>query len=601
MGGNTFDFMEEAGLQVVVPYDTDFNVENWKACIASGSQDEQAEAKESHPLSALLSIPSRSTLYFDEQLNALVVLKTPRGLEELQPHLSYVKINLEVQAFGSEGRSTNTKSTDGQLAQSHSKDVIWSGVVNPDTPPVIINDGNHSAFVWSVGCFLSMLAQSKSLRGLAHRCSGRPRVRMQHPMISFKASGTFRKPPTAIVPNPRDNLLPSGVPASINVLEPLGGDPELQGITPQLTAFRLDRIGTSALPGPTEQYIRSMPQNPIPALPAISARLRYSKCSASSARLSTIASLDIETSPFQDEEVKLTDVKLQLATGSVEDLCAGHAINLPKTCQPRENIVFIFRLVADNDKSFESRANPLSRILEVWIGARVSKCNQCRPMVQMRWRTTVEFSTALNPSYGGSSQAIQRSSRPSSLPLAPDTVADSDTKSQQRAMAISGIEVTMTLTGPREVCVGQPFTWDVFLVNRSDKARKLAILVIPKRKAGDHQSHTSRASGSSAVVGQRRGIDHADAVLNENRLYGMQKSNSKDAVQIACLSTDVRIGNLNPGSCHNTELKFLPLSKGVLQLEMVRVVDVVKNETTDIRDLPEIVAEERTSDEREAS
>ncbi|KAL8843416.1 MAG: hypothetical protein Q9176_002029 [Flavoplaca citrina] len=589
MGGNTFDFMEEAGLQVVVPYDTDFNVENWKACIASGSQDEQAEAKESHPLSALLSIPSRSTLYFgmatlDEQLNALVVLKTPRGLEELQPHLSYVKINLEVQAFGSEGRSTNTKSTDGQLAQSHSKDVIWSGVVNPDTPPVIINDGNHSAFVWSVGCFLS-----------------RPRVRMQHPMISFKASGTFRKPPTAIVPNPRDNLLPSGVPASINVLEPLGGDPELQGITPQLTAFRLDRIGTSALPGPTEQYIRSMPQNPIPALPAISARLRYSKCSASSARLSTIASLDIETSPFQDEEVKLTDVKLQLATGSVEDLCAGHAINLPKTCQPRENIVFIFRLVADNDKSFESRANPLSRILEVWIGARVSKCNQCRPMVQMRWRTTVEFSTALNPSYGGSSQAIQRSSRPSSLPLAPDTVADSDTKSQQRAMAISGIEVTMTLTGPREVCVGQPFTWDVFLVNRSDKARKLAILVIPKRKAGDHQSHTSRASGSSAVVGQRRGIDHADAVLNENRLYGMQKSNSKDAVQIACLSTDVRIGNLNPGSCHNTELKFLPLSKGVLQLEMVRVVDVVKNETTDIRDLPEIVAEERTSDEREAS
>ncbi len=64
MGGNTFDFMEEAELQVVVPYDTDFNLENWKACIASGSQDEQDEAKESHPLSALLSIPSRKTLYF---------------------------------------------------------------------------------------------------------------------------------------------------------------------------------------------------------------------------------------------------------------------------------------------------------------------------------------------------------------------------------------------------------------------------------------------------------------------------------------------------------------------------------------------------------
>ena len=59
--------------------------------------------------------------------------------------------------------------------------------------------------------------------------------------------------------------------------------------------------------------------------------------------------------------------------------------------------------------------------------------------------------------------------------------------------------------------------------------------------------------------------------------------------------------NLNPGFCHNTELKFLPLSKGVLRLEMVRVVDTLTNETVDIRDLPEIVAEERTSDERDAS
>ena len=64
MGGNTFDFMEEAELQVVVPYDTDLNLENWKACVPSGSQDEQHEAKELHPLSALLSIPSRKTLYF---------------------------------------------------------------------------------------------------------------------------------------------------------------------------------------------------------------------------------------------------------------------------------------------------------------------------------------------------------------------------------------------------------------------------------------------------------------------------------------------------------------------------------------------------------
>ncbi|KAL8733728.1 MAG: hypothetical protein Q9166_001921 [cf. Caloplaca sp. 2 TL-2023] len=207
---------------------------------------------------------------------------------------------------------------------------------------------------------------------------------------------------------------------------------------------------------------------------------------------------------------------------------------------------------------------------------------------------------------------MQRSNRPSSLPIASDdgkrvatsqdlnVVPDSSDTSQQRATSLPGFGVILTLTAPKDVYVGQPFTWDVFLVNRSDKALKLAIMVIPKRKAGDHQSHMSKASTSSTVAGQRRGIDHADAVRDENRLYTMQKDTSKDPVQIVCLSTDVRIWSLNPGFCHNTELKFLPLSKGILKIEAVRVVDVLTNDSIDIRDLPEIVAEEQASDDRES-
>ncbi|KAL8849909.1 MAG: hypothetical protein Q9221_005128 [Calogaya cf. arnoldii] len=437
---------------------------------------------------------TRATL--DEQLNVLVVLRTPHGIEELQTRLPHLTVNLEVQASGSESRSSDTQSANGPLAQPQSRDVIWSG---------------------------------------------RPRVRMQHPMISFRTSGTFREPPSNTAQTSGDRLLPSGVPASINVLGPLSGDQELQGIRPQLTALRLHRISTSTSLDVTEQLIRSKPQDPFPAFPAIGARVRYSKSGASSARVATIASFDIETSPFQDEEIELTDVNMQLAAGSVEDLCAGHALSLPKTFQPRDNVVFLFRLVANNDGGLESKANSLSRTLEIWINARVFVSKQCRPSVQMKWRTTVDFSTALNPSYGGPSQAMQRNSRPSSLALASD-VPDSDNKSQQRSTTIPGFGVTMTLTAPKEVCVGQPFTWDVFLVNRSDKTRKLAIVVIPRRKAGDHQSRISKSSVSITAAGQRKGVDHSDAVMDENRLYVTQKGNSKDAVQIVCLSTDVRIG-----------------------------------------------------------
>lgn len=39
------------------------------------------------------------------------------------------------------------------------------------------------------------------------------------------------------------------------------------------------------------------------------------------------------------------------------------------------------------------------------------------------------------------------------------------------------------------------------------------------------------------------------------------------------------------------ELRFLPLALGHLQIEAVRVVDVVSNDFVDIRDLPNIVAE----------
>lgn len=50
---------------------------------------------------------------------------------------------------------------------------------------------------------------------------------------------------------------------------------------------------------------------------------------------------------------------------------------------------------------------------------------------------------------------------------------------------------------------------------------------------------------------------------------------------------------LLPGTCHSTELKLLPLSVGCLHLEAVRLVDVNTNETTDIRDLPDIIVTER--------
>ncbi|KAL8738087.1 MAG: hypothetical protein Q9181_001073 [Wetmoreana brouardii] len=581
MAGNTFESIGQLDIEVLVPYATDFSLEDWRN---RTDGDQANEDNHSRQLLGLSSIPLRTSLHFDEQIKVIVVLRTSGSLVAIQEQLPYLTLDIEAQAFGSEYRNSEGSSSQDSSLQPQRRDVIWSGSVDTTQGPVAIDNEDEGALAWALGCFL-----------------GRPRVRMQHPMISFKASGVFRHPPASTSADPEDRFLPSGVPASTNVLEPLSGDPRLRGIKPQLTALRLDHISPSTTLTAMDQVIQSKPQRPFPALPAISARVRYSKSGAFSGRPSVIASLDIETSPFQDNEIDLTDVRMRLSDGSVEDLCIGHALRLPMRCQPRDNIVFLFRLLPSSDPVQNSRSNPNSRALDILLDAHVLASNMCRPKIQMRWKTTVDFSIALSVGYVGPSQAMQRSTRPPSLPVAPvsenrgtasqdlDVTPDTDDNSlRQQATVAPDFGVTMTLTAPKDVYVGQPFTWDVFLVNRSSKARKLAIVVIPKRTFADHKSHMPKTSTSSAVTSQRRDMDHADAVMEENRLYAMQKSNGKEAVGIVCLSTDVRLGSLNPGFCHNAELKFLPLAKGVLQVEAVRVIDLVTNNAIDIRTLPEI-------------
>lgn len=48
--------------------------------------------------------------------------------------------------------------------------------------------------------------------------------------------------------------------------------------------------------------------------------------------------------------------------------------------------------------------------------------------------------------------------------------------------------------------------------------------------------------------------------------------------------------HLVPGACYTADIKFIALTAGVLSVEGLRIIDLATNETTDIRDLPAIVA-----------
>ena len=352
-----------------------------------------------------------------------------------------------------------------------------------------------------------------------------------------------------------DPYLPDCTPQPINLLESLKGDPVLQGVVPRLSAFRLSRndSATASL-GSTHQNITTAAQKAFRAIPVISARVRYTRYKGEGGKPTIIASLDIETAPFYDNDVTITMVDLVLSEGLVEDLSSGHTLTLPITCRPKDYQVFLFRLTPNGNTFDGSNSNP--RTIDVKVDATVLISDKCHPRIEMRWKAGVDFSTALNPNYGTPNQPMQRDKRPASLPVPPvppnvngmatapqgagSHPRPDSSPNRSRSNSVNDLSITVTLTAPRDAHVGVPFSWDVFVVNRSSISRKLAIMVIPKRKRTEIRSHLSKPSSSSA--GGSKELCNADAVLDETHLYALQRNSGNDAVQIVSLSTDINLG-----------------------------------------------------------
>jgi hypothetical protein len=108
-------------------------------------------------------------------------------------------------------------------------------------------------------------------------------------------------------------------------------------------------------------------------------------------------------------------------------------------------------------------------------------------------------------------------------------------------------------------------------------------MVIPKRRRTEARITRPPSTGYS---GLRRDPKVADAVVDENIVYAMQRNSAIDSTEIVCLSTDTRVGPLAPSACYEVELKFMALKVGIVGVECVRVVDLGTQEHVDVKDLP---------------
>ncbi|KAL6169189.1 hypothetical protein ACJQWK_05547 [Exserohilum turcicum] len=457
------------------------------------------------------------------------------------------------------------------------KELIYSGTIKPTDEPTIVNhvegDDAHTFVIWKVDIFIA-----------------RPQGRFHKPAVYFQPVASFKPAERPEHDALEDDYLPSRMPTPLNLLQSFENDPALVGIHPRLSSMRINKVTLSA--PVAREMVRPIQNGQKPifrVLPPLIWRIRYSRLHAPLSDLSLIASLDLEVAQFATYNVNVKKVDLTLHGGKVKELSEQQDAEVSH--RPGNQLTYLYKITPDLAPDGTPALGAKGHYLTLTVEAKVTMASDCRPDIAIEWKTPVDFTSEQMSAHAKASQRLSGSTMQTTNTANPDALPGVDAQEpHEHGHSNKDVNVTLTVSGPPSVRVGDIFTWDVFIVNRSDKTRRLAILVIVKRPR-DIEKHVSRPSTSSAVVPR---IDRrellATAVTDENVVYAKQKSAKTEAADLVCLATDIRVGQLSPGSCYTADLKFLALAAGVLSVEAIRVVDLVTNETVDIRDLPSIVA-----------
>jgi hypothetical protein len=264
--------------------------------------------------------------------------------------------------------------------------------------------------------------------------------------------------------------------------------------------------------------------------------MRYSKMHTALNDASLMASLDLEVAHVPGCHITIESIDVDLENGWVQplsDYTFGSAVH-----KPGDQITYLYKIRPDLMSERRSIHGHDGHVLSLKITAKMLVSNGSSPKLDIHWKTPVDF-TPDNPSLV---KAAHRLSNPGFQQIKgynPDALPQ-DVHSQQGDAPL--INVILTISGPPRVQAGDIFYWEVFIVNRSDKTRKLAVLVLPKRKR-DLEKHMARPSTSSAggYQGENKDII-ASSVVDENIVYAKQKNARTEAAELICLTTDVRIG-----------------------------------------------------------
>ena len=354
---------------------------------------------------------------------------------------------------------------------------------------------------------------------------------------------------SADTPASDDPYLSSGSASSPNLLEALDVGSRYPGFVPGIPVLRLSLSSQYQKPASQDVILKVHPSSIFRAIPALSVRIRYSPDRSRAGNRSLIASLDIETATYLDTDLTINVVQMKISDGIVDDLCTNGVLKMPLRCRPKDNLVFLYRLLPQ-ENTFGAFST--SRNLNITIKATVIVSQRYCPQIEMFWTTMVDFSATINPTInGGPGQLSQRVKQPSSqgnisslAQISLETEATLDPTTQM--VSTTDLDITITIGAPREIWVGEPFSLNLSVLNRSSTPKQLAITIIPKRTPGDTTKHHMLSKSSSSSHGGGGRIETSiitEAIMDENLLHAIQRNTGMGSnSQLVPLSNDLKIG-----------------------------------------------------------
>lgn len=155
---------------------------------------------------------------------------------------------------------------------------------------------------------------------------------------------------------------------------------------------------------------------------------------------------------------------------------------------------------------------------------------------------------------------------------------------------LSGLK--LTFKGKLNVNLGEVINWRLQAINESHNRLLLSLVVqnpinfnpVYSNLSSSTNSNNNNVSSSNLVNDESQEV----LVYNKLQLYNLYSSLKLDNRGIVILDNDIRLGPIEPFSVFETDLKLIGLSKGIFNLDGIKIFDTTSGDGIDFGKIVEV-------------